>query len=372
MSILHNILLASGLWTLHTAPAIANAPSDDVGLLDQVLASMAKGRYDEAAAQVVQALAATPEGAHAMKARLHCLRVQALHRAGRTCEARKDLEGALAARKQMRGGSPKVGQCLKRLDDARRALATCSGSRPRCREGMAYIGGGTHAKKKIRGFCLDVHEVTVGDFRQYIATLESGVTPKQVAKRTVEEIRGLRSSLSRVHGVELGGRDKADLDRNCNWPRGEKVDEHPINCVSVVEAERYCRSLGKRLPNRLQWKWAARGGGLGRTYPGRFSKPSTIDMHMAAAPDDVFKSTVKVGQFPPSDFELHDMAGNVAEWTACDASAVSCSASGGHFREYDESRVRVTYELTGMARDARSDVIGFRCAAPAVRIKPEK
>lgn len=131
-------ILASGLWTLQAAPTITDTPSDEraIGLLGQVLASMEEARHEEAAAQVVRALAATPEDAHAVRARLHCLRVQALHRAGRTCEARGDLEGALAARKKLRRVPTAVSQCLKEIDDARQALATCSGSRSRCREGM--------------------------------------------------------------------------------------------------------------------------------------------------------------------------------------------------------------------------------------------
>jgi len=86
---------------------------------------------------------------------------------------------------------------------------------------------------------------------------------------------------------------------------------------------------------------------------------------MASGPEDIFKRTQQVGLLDPAKFELRDMAGNVAEWTACAASDPSCSVIGGHFRNYDEQYFRVAFEDTGIPRDTRRDVVGFRCAAPA-------
>lgn len=116
-------------------------------------------------------------------------------------------------------------------------------------------------------------------------------------------------------------------------------DDEPVTCVSWNDAEAYVQWLARRtgrhyrLPSEAEWEYAARAGSTGDYF---WAVPGT-DADAAActfanvydasgarangfgwAPfgcDDGFARAAPVGSFRPNAFGLHDMIGNVWEWT---------------------------------------------------------
>ena len=100
-------------------------------------------------------------------------------------------------------------------------------------------------------------------------------------------------------------------------------ESHPVVHVAATDAEAYAGWAGKELPTEAEWELAARGGLEGARFvwgdePERDGRRLANYWHgdfpWRAAPG--YGRTTPVGSFPPNGFGLHDMAGNVWEWTA--------------------------------------------------------
>ena len=99
--------------------------------------------------------------------------------------------------------------------------------------------------------------------------------------------------------------------------------DHPVVHLAVEDAQAYADWKGLALPTEAQWERAARGLANGASYtwgdePESGDTPRANYYHGAfpyrAEPG--YGTTTPVGTFPPNDFGLVDMAGNVWEWTS--------------------------------------------------------
>jgi formylglycine-generating enzyme required for sulfatase activity len=103
------------------------------------------------------------------------------------------------------------------------------------------------------------------------------------------------------------------------------IADHPVVQVAHEDAAAYAAWVGGALPTEAQWEYAARGGLEGaeftwgdEVHPGGRIMANVwdgLDFPWRSTGESGFDRTSPVGSFPANGFGLHDMAGNVWEWT---------------------------------------------------------
>jgi formylglycine-generating enzyme required for sulfatase activity len=156
----------------------------------------------------------------------------------------------------------------------------------------------------------------------------------------------------------------ADIDMPRFWDEPEwapyLVPNHPVVGVSVFEAEAYAAFREARLPSAREWERACRGDDA-RDYPWGDEWHDDACGHRDYGP----RCTLAIGIFPRgvSAFGLHDMVGNVWQWTSDEGDAEGPAARvacGGAWNNLPWSIGAAG--RNAFAQDARFSNLGFRLA----------
>jgi formylglycine-generating enzyme required for sulfatase activity len=103
--------------------------------------------------------------------------------------------------------------------------------------------------------------------------------------------------------------------RSPDGPGSAARPDHPVVHVSFADAEAFCAWAGARLPSEAEWEYAARAGARTRYPWGDELGARHCNTFRGAFPDG-YAGTVPVDAFAPNAFGLHNVIGNVWEWTA--------------------------------------------------------
>lgn len=169
--------------------------------------------------------------------------------------------------------------------------------------------------------------------------------------------------------------------------------DHPVVQVAYPDATAYARWAGRRLPTEAEWEYAARGGRSAAYAWGDDPMPNGMLMantwhgHFPYRNDGAsgWTGTSPVGAFPPNDYGLVDMIGNVWEWTTTqfaghhrlDASAQGCCPAtdkadpsinqalkgGSHLCAPEYCHRYRPSARSPQSQDSATTHIGFRCVA---------
>lgn len=103
----------------------------------------------------------------------------------------------------------------------------------------------------------------------------------------------------------------------------DRGDDFPVESVNFLEIAEFIRRMNAgstsrvfRLPTEAEWEYACRAGTATAFATGDALLPSQANF--LAAPGGAERGTTRVGSFAPNAWGLHDMHGNVWEWTADD------------------------------------------------------
>ncbi len=114
--------------------------------------------------------------------------------------------------------------------------------------------------------------------------------------------------------------------RHPHGPEGNLDDlwDHPVVHVAFEDARAYARWAGKSLPTEAEWEFAARGGldGADFAWGNELAPGGTFLANYwqglfpcSNSLEDGYERTSPVRSYPPNDYGLYDLIGNVWEWT---------------------------------------------------------
>lgn len=203
----------------------------------------------------------------------------------------------------------------------------------------------------------DVHRNFIPELGKYIDTYE--VSTRRFS-RFIDE-KGYKTTADSLGWSAVFSKESRTWEAvdDVTW---RNADGHhtegqiPVTQVSYYDACAFCQYVGGRLPTMDEWIHVAHDKtGDGNIWHGLFPY---IDRGI----DGYQMSVAAIGHFEPNYFGVHDLFGNVWEWTATPANDSSMVIMGGSFlcadnycRGYDVAGHQSAVLNSGLNH------LGFRC-----------
>ena len=201
---------------------------------------------------------------------------------------------------------------------------------------------------KVDGFYMDETEVTNAQFSRfidataYVTTAERPVdwdliksqlppgTPKpndSLLKPGSLLFKKTEQSVPNLYDFSQWWR--WSIGANWKQPHGKGSsiigrENHPVVHISFEDALSYCQWAGRRLPTEAEWEYAARGGKKNKIYfwgnlsnsLSKYVNSWEGEFPVNNTQADGFEKSAPVKTYPPNDFGLYEISGNVWEWTS--------------------------------------------------------
>lgn len=272
-----------------------------------------------------------------------------------------------------------------------------------CVSGVACRDSEPVREVVVEPFAMSIHHVTRGDFRRFVE--QSGhVTEAERAPKTPAYVHVPDPSYARncFTGAFNVPRHVPSREPGFNWgfswrdPGYPQTDDHPVVCVSWVDAQEYVRWLAAetgrpyRLPSEAEWEYAARAGTAQTVLSDAEASEISFCNSLLKKKDSLSSEEIEkcawrhsrtqaVGAYRPNAFGLHAMTRNAAEWVEdCwhrnfrgapeDGSAwgsKSCRRNRHVIRPGNLTRLTAPVEgRHDFRKDGSTNLLGFRVALP--------
>ncbi|KOX76185.1 Sulfatase-modifying factor 1 [Melipona quadrifasciata] len=242
-----------------------------------------------------------------------------------------------------------------------------------------FVADGEGPKQQIYldSFYIDEMEVSNRDFGRFVHATNHRTEAEKFGDSFV--FGGLLEEKVRTNITHAVAQAPWWLQvKNANWqnPEGPNSDiknrmDHPVVHVSWNDATAYCKWLGKRLPTEAEWEVACRGGLSDKLYswgnkftPNGQHRANTWqgDFPNNNTKEDGYESTSPVTEFPPNNYGLRNMIGNVWEWTS-DWWTIETKARGGPNNPSGPPHSTDKVKKGGSYLCHKSYCFRYRCAA---------
>jgi len=202
-------------------------------------------------------------------------------------------------------------------------------------------------KVAVDGFFMGITEVTNSEFKKFVdetkykTVAEREIDWEEMKKQLPEgtpkphdsimqpgslTFKKAKSSVSNLYDFSQWW--KWTIGADWQHPNGPESSikgkgNYPVVHIAFEDALAYCQWANRRLPTEAEWELAAKGEHLNTTFfwgdeDEQLSKKANTwegEFPVTNTKTDGYEDRSPVKSYPPNDFGLYDMAGNVWEWT---------------------------------------------------------